>query len=665
MESQDNKIRITSADSYKFGLALYCMGVASAFMAWVAVGSSGLGPLDDHQFIRTIFQGKAFDAYISPETGRFYPLTAQEYVVAAKLFVPSAHMFYLMNAFKLLVCGGLLFFCLALTELGCFASAILWTTVMFSMGIANTLFRLSAGELNALILMLLFAWCVMKRHNRKGTAPFVKISYAIVGFSVFFIALFYKELIFVFGLIFSMSEILRTFLVKKSRPSVFVMAILLTSLLYIVSYGIWHYNYVTGSYADFHSSSLLYVLGLYASNDPLIIFIILPVTAYRVIAILRNSELYSIYDSFLLAASAYVCAFMLLAMFSAYYLLPAYSFSVCGLAGILSGYQHKFFQRSILALVLLFCINIFPMAFSDIQSQKQINHNHFPFVSFLSGWLQANADASHQSRNIVLAGVSPGSSVEILISLKTFLVSLGTPESNFEVKATEPSDNKIISDYYGFKKEQGYQPKAYDLLIFNPYQQVAVRPPLQAPSYKKVYRSATEWAVPRWNAWDWIKFCVIKSAECTAKVADNMRYTGYAAMERTRDQVSVTEAMPLGSTAYRLGPLNLQVSMKSATTRKVEVWVQNTGTETWPADGTLHSGMYVNLSYRWYDQNNQLVLEGHRSPFPEPMRPKDQAIVSISLKTPVVPGKYKLVIGPVQEGVQWFAGFSEREIDVY
>jgi hypothetical protein len=352
-------------------------------------------------------------------------------------------------------------------------------------------------------------------------------------------------------------------------------------------------------------------------------------------------------------------------MFSAYYLLPAYSFAVCGLAGVLTGYHHKFLQRSILALVLLFCINIFPMAFSDIQAQKQINHNHFPFVSFLSEWLLENAETTHQSRNIVLAGVSPGSSAEILISLKIFLVSLGTPESNFEVKATEPSDNKNISDYYGFKKEQGYQPKANDLLIFNPYQQVAVRPPLQAPSYKKVYRSASEWAMPRWSAWDWIKFCLIYSAECRSNVADNMRYTGYAVMERTRGQVSVTEAKPLVSPAYRLDALNLQVSMKSSTTRKLDVLVQNTGTETWPADGSLHSGMLVHMAYRWFDQNNQLVLEGERSPFPEPMRPKDQAIVSINLKTPVVPGKYKLVIGPVQEGVQWFAGFSEREIDVY
>ena len=119
MEVQGKKVLVTGADSFRCGFALYCVGVTATFMVWV-VGSTGLGPLDDHLFIGTIFQGKEFGAYVNPETGRFYPLTAQKYVVAAKLFEPSAQMFYLINAFKLVLCGGLLFFCLALDRIGQF-----------------------------------------------------------------------------------------------------------------------------------------------------------------------------------------------------------------------------------------------------------------------------------------------------------------------------------------------------------------------------------------------------------------------------------------------------------------------------------------------------------------------------------------------------------------
>lgn len=615
--------------------------------------------------MRTIFQGKEFGSYVMPELGRFFPLTAQEYVLAAKLFGPSAQMFYLINAFKIVLCGGLLFFCLALTGLGNFASAILWSTVIFSMGVANTLFRLSAGEFNALILMLLFAWCVLMLRNRQDSAASGRTGYAIVGVSAFFLALFYKELIFVFGLIFTLSEIARAYWVKKSSPSAFVIVTLLLSVLYIVSYGIWRYIYVTGSYGDFHAASPWDVLALFASNDPFIIFVVLPVTAYRVAAILRRPERYSIYDSFMLAASAYVCAFMLLAMFNTYYLLPAYAFSACGLAGILAGYFHKIPQRAILTLVLLFGINIFPMVLSDIQSQKLIVSNHFKFVDFLSEWLQADTEILHHPRNIVLAGVSPGNGAEILFSLKTFLVSLGAPATSFEVKATEPSDNKTISDFHGFEAEKAYILEVNDLLIFNPFQQVVARPPLQAPSYKEIYRSDSAWVLPRWMSWHWVKLCLIHRAECAARVSDNMRYAGYAAMLVTRGAVPVTEALPLETPAYRLGTLNMPTRMKSGTTRKLNVLVQNTGIETWPADGTLRSGMFVNLAYRWFDQNNQMVLEGDRAPFPEPMRPNDLAKVSIVLKIPVLPGKYKLAIGPVQEGVRWFIGLDEREIEVY
>jgi hypothetical protein len=79
----------------------------------------------------------------------------------------------------------------------------------------------------------------------------------------------------------------------------------------------------------------------------------------------------------------------------------------------------------------------------------------------------------------------------------------------------------------------------------------------------------------------------------------------------------------------------------------------------------MHPGMFVNLACRWFDQNNQMVPEEGRTPFPEPMRPNDLAKVSIILKTPVLSGKYKLAIGPVQEGVRWFSGEGEREVDVY
>jgi hypothetical protein len=47
------------------------------------------------------------------------------------------------------------------------------------------------------------------------------------------------------------------------------------------------------------------------------------------------------------------------------------------------------------------------------------------------------------------------------------------------------------------------------------------------------------------------------------------------------------------------------------------------------------------------------------------MLPNDMTKVTIFLMTPEKPGKYKLFISPVQEGVQWFPGVDGREIEIY
>ena len=73
--------------------AVFCMVIIAALALWVTT-INGLGPIDDHQFIKTIFQGKSFGAYYSRELGRFFPLTAQEFVFASWLFDPSPRLFF-------------------------------------------------------------------------------------------------------------------------------------------------------------------------------------------------------------------------------------------------------------------------------------------------------------------------------------------------------------------------------------------------------------------------------------------------------------------------------------------------------------------------------------------------------------------------------------------
>lgn len=658
-----------SAITHRYGLIVFCIGTLLGILNLV-LSVDGLGPIDDHQFIRTIFQGKPFGFYILPELGRFIPLTAQEYVLAAKIIKPSAYLFHVIGGIKVLFCGVLLFYCLVLTKASNWTVAILWGVVMFSIGFANAAIRLQIGELNILLLILVFLWSTLVAES--ATQPFSLKQNIVMagGIFAFAVAFLYKELIFVLALVFGVLELLRHCRQTQDKISRRIWLLLIVGLCYIVFYGVWRIVYASGSssYANIHSTTIWDVLGLYANNDPFIIFIVLPLTIFRVLLFIRDAKKQTVYDSFMVAASAYVGAYLVLGIYNTYYLIPAYGFAVCGLAGIWGDQSATRFNIITLIAVGVLGANTLPVAVSDMQALKSIANNHYEFVRFLSKWLLANPVSNSERRSLVLEGISPGDGIEVITSLKTFLESLGVKDSSFEVRFTETSTNKAISSYYGVNDEPRYTAKIGDLLVFNPYQHVVVLPPLLAPSYREIYRSRSEWALPRWTGWDWLRMCVLSQHNCFSTLSGNMRYTGYAAMLVHR-LVAPIQLEPLRSPSYRIEPLELPIKMRAGTTKKLDISIENTGSETWPANGTFSPGMLVHLSYVWINENGQVALEGNRFMFPEPIQPTDKTKVSILLKSPALPGKYKMFVSPVQEGVGWFYAQKNNDtakvIDIY
>jgi len=642
--------------------ALFSLFVSTIIMMWIA-GADGLGPLDDHMFLRTIFQGERFGFNISPEIGRFFPLTGQEFVLASILFWPSAKIFYLINSIKALAIGGILFLCLTFTRLSTISLGILYLVLMFSLGIPNTLFRFQAGELNILFLMLVYSWSALNLNITAATFN-KKIIFLILGIFSFSASLFYKELSFIFGLIFSLSEIARAYFSKKDRPSKFIYATFILSLTYIIFYLIWSLMFAGGrSYAAMHAFSFGEMIALYTSNDPFLIFIVLPLTTFRAYVIVRRREIFSIYDSFLLAASAYVCAFLVLSMFNTYYLLPAYAFAIIGISGVLENTLDKVKRSIILILAFCFTLNTLPIFISDIYSQRLISSNHSKFAGFLSNWLLENPPLNDPQK-IVLVGVSPGNGVEIIESLKIFLSTSGVPSKSFSVIPTEPIDNYVISDFYGLKNTNYSEEKVGDLLVFNPYQQRRDIPSMQVPSLKEIFQSETSWAIPRLTVLNWINLCYLQLPDCDLQKAGYSRYIGYRVQQVVREKKGNLILQPLKSTDYRLTRVNFPAKMKANNKYRVDVLIQNVGKEDWPANGSTSTEMAVNLSYRFFNDQNQMILEGSRVPFAEPIKPNDFTKLSIIINTPALPGKYELRIGPVQEGVLWFDGLPGKFINI-
>lgn len=653
-----------ACDGHTGWLAVFCTAIMVTLVLWVA-SINGLGPIDDHQFIKTLFQGKSFGAYYSTELGRFFPLTAQEFVCASWVFGPSSRLFFAINAFKIMVLGWVLYQCLALTKASGPSIAILWCTAMLSIGLANAACRLHVGEFNILLLTLFFIVSTLSLDDA-GLKPSKFRSMAVAGGVIALVtAFFYKELVFVFALAFGASELLRHYRQTHTLFSARLWAILIAGILYIAGYSIWRVLYCTGSYTGFQSLSSLNVISLFFGSDPFIVFLVLPLTLVRVVLIIRNTALYTIYDSFLLAASSYVVAFAVLGIYNSYYLLPAYGFAVCGLAGNLTlPSTRTAYKRIVLTVASIICANCLPVAVSDMQLLQMIANNHDRFVHKLSEWILNNPMDKQKPRHLVLVGVTPGNGIEVLISLKTFLVSLGTPESSFEVLTAEPTDNNKISTFYHAGNISGYTPLPDDLLIFNPYQNVVSPPPLLSPSYREVLRSESEWALPRWTGKEWLSYSLRGSHIFKRMLIDNNRYSGYAAMLLDR-QKTHNLIKPLRSTTYQVWPFGLPSRMRSGTISQCEVLIQNTGKEVWPANSTSVSGMIVNISYRWFNNGHHMMFEGDRTPIPENMLPNDKAMVEMLVKTPDKPGNYTLMISPVQEGVQWFSGGNVQKIEIY
>ena len=79
--------------------------------------------------------------------------------------------------------------------------------------------------------------------------------------------------------------------------------------------------------------------------------------------------------------------------------------------------------------------------------------------------------------------------------------------------------------------------------------------------------------------------------------------------------------------------------------------------------------MLVNLAYVWINEDSKVALEGNRTSFQEPIKKNDLAKVSILVETPDRPGRYKLIISPVQEGNKWFYTSNSltiaKEVEIY
>ena len=100
-------------------------------------------------------------------------------------------------------------------------------------------------------------------------------------------------------------------------------------------------------------------------------------------------------------------------------------------------------------------------------------------------------------------------------------------------------------------------------------------------------------------------------------------------------------------------------ALRAGETRGVEVEVTNLGDEWWPAaDGPPP----VRVSSRWRGRHDVRLADGPRAAFTEEVDPGGTTRVLMPVTGPIWPGRYRLDVGVLQEGVGWFRGEAEATI---
>ena len=633
-------------------LLIFCASSVAAFFILI-LSIKGLSPIDDHHFLINLFQGKHFDVYIDRKLGRFFPATAQEYALVSAAFGPSSWLFHLVEALKMTACGALLLYCLIRTGISAWVVAVTWSATFFSVAFADSSVRLLVGELNDLILTLILIAALMF-HDQTAVPSRKHAVFVGIGVVALVTGFFYKEVIFTMALVLGVAELQRHRIRHGRTIPLHPYVLIAAGLAYLVWYMSWRGIDVRDSYIGIHQTGIRDVVRTFAQNDPVIVFVVLPATAIRLLMIIRQPQRQTLYDSFLLTASAYACVFVMLKMYASYYFLPAYGFGLCGLAGVLVGTSAKPVRAWVGAVVALLAANNATVALSDIQTVKQVANNYERFVSATTDWIASHPKEDGSPRNLVLAGSSFGSRIEIVISMQRFFRYVGLADSTWKVRVTEPTTNALVSAVYGFKDNAPYAPGVGDLVVYTPFQDVVSRPPLLSPSYQDVFRSGSDWASPRWTLWDWTTWCVEKGAACASHVSNASEYTGYDALLKIREPAKPDPASIINNPSYRVGPIALPQYMATGDSRQLAILIQNTGKQVWPIKVSPASNKIVDLGYVWIDQKGSVAMYGDRAAFPEPMQPGDVAKVSMTIKAPVAPGRYELVISPLQENVEWF-----------
>jgi SAM-dependent methyltransferase len=104
------------------------------------------------------------------------------------------------------------------------------------------------------------------------------------------------------------------------------------------------------------------------------------------------------------------------------------------------------------------------------------------------------------------------------------------------------------------------------------------------------------------------------------------------------------------------------LNLPPGTKQTINVFVTNRSTTVWRQMG---KGYEINLGNHWLDaKGKKLVHDDARSRLPDCVSPNEEVPVSLQVSVPEQPGRYRLQMDVVQEGLRWFADAGSRVAEI-
>lgn len=401
-----------------------------------------LGPSDEYAFLPTLQSGKSFPKYgvdfpyyNSAEMGRFSPLAGQEYNLAA-LFSTAPFAYFFLNASQLVI--FVLAFLSILSSLSISKERGYWALILLLLLPAATLtfFKLLYIDKTVLTLMAVALAAHIRFQVHRKPVFFLL---ALIAANL---ALYYKEP--VFALIATYAAV-HLWLGRRTLPKsalaldILWIASAITYLLIYVMFVIPHRGAEIYGQSQAGGAVLASIKNManYAFfSDPIIILCLFPLAAYRVAAVLlKRVDPHPVLDAMLLGGVGYAAVFLVLNMYSPYYMLPVYLFALPPfLYFVVCSVRLGWFWKGTLGVIAcILTLNTIPLGIHYLTYNKYVPMNFDATMNFLV----ADINSRYQSKrlNLYFDGVDQGTGKGVYFVVGEYLKFKGLPIRKFDLKS--------------------------------------------------------------------------------------------------------------------------------------------------------------------------------------------------------------------------------------